>query len=302
VANRGTDRDLDAALVAELIVEQFAYLAGLEVDHFGDGWDNEVFSVGHEWLFRFPKRSDVVPWLAREIELMPLVNEALGVLAPRFEHIGAPSARFPYPFVGYRRLPGIGADHMPAPDVAPGVGLAEELGLALSRLHQIDPNRVPRTPAGWEDEPWSEHRKDLVAVADLARSALPPSLLRRTEPYLAGQIAEPLQDGPQRFIHNDICADHVLVNPSTGRLAGLIDFNDAMVGDPVHDFVGLITIGRLTFIQEVVRRYELAVGGSFNHKLIWLARTLTLKWLADAVLADEPAIANHLTWVERAFE
>ena len=62
------------------------------------GWDNEPFMVGEDWVFRFPKRAQQVPWLLREIEAMPVVAEALGSMVPRFEHVGEPSPAFPYPF------------------------------------------------------------------------------------------------------------------------------------------------------------------------------------------------------------
>jgi aminoglycoside phosphotransferase (APT) family kinase protein len=86
------DRDLSPQIVTRLIDEQFPGLAGQPVRWLAAGWDNELFSVGGDWILRFPKRAERVPWLTREIEIMAVVADALGRLVPRFELIGRASA------------------------------------------------------------------------------------------------------------------------------------------------------------------------------------------------------------------
>lgn len=290
---------LDVGVVRRLISEQFPELSGLEVRRFGAGWDHELFSVGPEWILRFPQRAERVPWLVREIEIMRAVGEALGALVPRFELLGEPSAVFPWPFVGYRRVAGVAVDQNAALDLP---GLAQDLGSVLSRLHRIDAERMPATPAGWTWPRWGELRAELTGVAGAVRPLLGPGLLARAEPYLAGRVPEPEQDGPRRFIHNDICPDHIITGPRTGRLTGLIDFTDAMAGEPVLDFVGLIAIGGYEFIAQVMDRYDLGLERGFTGKLEWLARTLTLRWLAEAAHAAEDDVGKLRSWVAQAFD
>jgi aminoglycoside phosphotransferase (APT) family kinase protein len=294
---RSSDRQLDEQTVSGLIAAQFPDLAGGPVTRLGAGWDHELFSADG-WIWRFPRRADRVPWLIREIQITAVAAETLGPKIPVFERIGAPSDAFPYPFVAYRRLPGVSADRARAADLSE---LAADIGALFSTLHRVDPGRVPPTPDDWEHEPWAELRTELAAAADRIRPLLDPELRSRAEPYLAGLVTEPDQDGRRRFIHNDICPDHLIVDPGTGRLTGLIDFTDAMVGEPVLDFAGLIGIGGYPFIDRVLARYDLPLGGGFAAKLEWLCRVLTLTWLADA--ADDPAddIPKHLSWVDQAF-
>ena len=294
---RSTDRPLDEQIVSGLIAAQFPDLAGWPVTRLGGGWDHELFSAG-EWIWRFPRRAERVPWLLREIQITAAVAETLGSMIPVFEQIGEPADAFPYPFVGYRRLPGVGADQARAGDLDQ---LAADIGVLFSALHRVDPSRVPPTPDDWEHEPWAELRGELAAVADRTRPLLGPDLRSRAEPYLAGLVTEPDQDGHRRFIHNDICPDHLIVDPGTGRLRGRIDFTDAMVGEPVLDFVGLIGLGGYPFIDRVVARYDLPLGDGFAAKLEWLCRVLTLIWLADAAGDDPADISRHLSWVAYAF-
>jgi aminoglycoside phosphotransferase (APT) family kinase protein len=292
---------LDAGVVERLVGEQFPELGGLPVRRLGAGWDNELFGVGPEWILRFPRRAERVPWLVREIEIMRVVGDALGGLVPRFELLGEPSAVYPWPFVGYRRVAGVGADQNPALDLP---GLAGDVGAVLGRLHRIDPAEIPATPAGWEWAPWGELRAELAAVAGSVRPLLAPGLLGQAEPYLAGRVAEPEQDGARRFIHNDICPDHIITSTRTGRLAGLIDFTDVRAGEPVLDFVGLIGIAGYEFIGQVMDGYDLGLEPGFTGKLEWLARTLTLRWLAEAAGAPdatEADVRKLRSWVVRAF-
>lgn len=232
---------------------------------------------------------------------MRVAGDVLGGLVPQFELLGQPSATFPWPFVGYRCLTGAGADENAALDLA---GLAEDLAGVLGRLHRIDPSRMPPAPGGWEPGPWGGLRAELTAVATTVRPLLDPGLLAKAEPYLAGRVPEPEQDGPRRFIHNDICPDHIITSTRTGRLTGLIDFTDAVAGEPVLDFVGLIGIGGYEFIDAVLDRYDLGLEGGFTGKLEWLARTLTLRWLAEAAGATDAAdgdVRKLRSWVVRAF-
>jgi aminoglycoside phosphotransferase (APT) family kinase protein len=273
------------------------------VTRVGSGWDNEVYLVDEEWMFRFPRNAEQVPWVEREIALMPVVSAALGSLAPRFEKIGRPTTDFPYPFVGYERIDGVGADTI---EVRDQDALARDLADAYTRVHTIDPSLVPRTPDGWEDETWHDWRvHDAEDIEDLPE-VLPPEVREKALPFIMGDVAPPgLIDVP-RVVHNDICGDHVLVEPATGRLTGLIDWADMMAGDPVLDFVGLIQIGRYDFVRKVLTHYRGETDDTFFDRIVWAARTLTLHWLAE--LMDEadvdPAIVHrgHLLWVIRAFE
>jgi aminoglycoside phosphotransferase (APT) family kinase protein len=293
-----SDRPLDARLVTGLIDAQLPVLRGQPVSWLGAGWDNELFGVGREWILRFPRRAERVAWLTREITIMSALAGTLAPRVPVFELIGQPSDAFPYPFVGYRRLPGVAADQIPAADRP---GLAADIGGLLSALHRIDPGVVPPTPTGWERESWDDLRAELAEAADRTRPLLGPVMLARAEPYLAGQVPPPPRDGPRRFIHNDICAEHLLADPGTGRLTGLIDFTDAMAGDPVQDFVGLITVGGYGFISQVVASYAVPLGDGFPARLQWLCRVRTLTWLAEAAADDLASVPARLSLVARAF-
>lgn len=294
---------MDEQLVASLVQQRFTDIAATTVRRVGEGWDNEVFLVDDTWMFRFPRYAEQVPWLEREIELMPVVGGALGPLVPAFEKIGEPSDAFPYPFVGYRRLDGVGSDTVVLRDAD---ALATDVADAYTRLHTVDASRVSRTPDGWEDDTWEHWRTHNPEDVEELAALLPADVRERALPFILGAVDPPPPAPSRVLVHNDIGADHVLVDPSTGRLTGLIDWSDAMVGDAVLDFVGLIQIGGWDFVRSVVTRYGREIDDAFVTRLVWATRTLTLQWLAE--LNDEsdvdPSVTDrgHLLWVLRAFE
>ncbi len=296
-SSRESDQLLTADVVVQLVREQFPDLAGQPVQPFGAGWDNELFAVGSDWLLRFPRRGERVQWLIREVAVSKIVAAALGDLVPRLELRGAPSARYPYPFAGYRRLPGVAVDRR----VGRSDGLAGEVGHALARLHRIDVGHLPAAPSAASTD-WASLQASLRDRAPRATELLGDELRARAGPYLLGLEACPERYGPRCVIHNDICPDHLLVDPNDGRLCGLIDLGDATVGDPVVDFVGLIGVGGFGFIASVLDAYDLPLGVGFAQALTWRCRTLTLSWLIDAADADPVHVPKHLGWVTYAFE
>ena len=82
--------------------------------------------------------------------------------------------------------------------------------------------------------------------------------------------------GPLRCIHNDLSPEHLLVDRRTGALAGILDWSDAIVGDPALDFAPLAAFHGWAFVDEVVRSYPLTIDGSFRQRLRFMARRLSV--------------------------
>jgi aminoglycoside phosphotransferase (APT) family kinase protein len=290
-----SDRHLDEAVAARVLAQQFPELAGAAVTPLGAGWDHDVF-LCEGLVFRFPKRMDQVAWLARETEVLRLARAVLGSIVPDFSYVGEPTSDFPYPFVGYPLVPGIPADaHLPDHGA-----LASDLGAALTRLHNVDAGLVPPTPTGEEPLAAAGHRLDLSSCARAVRERLPTALRAAADPYLLGGLPLPRLVGGRVFAHNDICAEHVLVDAASGRLTGLIDWTDAMVTDPAVDFVGLITISDWSFVRAVRKAYRRPLDHTFAQRLTWLTRTMTLRWLGEAIEEGMDG-SRHFAWVQRAF-
>ena len=182
-----------------------------------DGYDFEVAIVDDEWVFRFPRRSGVEDALEVEIVLLPALAPALSVDVPSFEHI----SRNPL-FVGYRLLRG-----EPLVDED-----ADGVRAFLEALHAFDPSGLPV-----ERPSWVEAYRDQCAEFERLVFPVVDKDLRAEAKRLFGD-AETLVDFKPALVHADLGPEHLLVRD--GRLAGVIDWGDARVGDPALDYAWLL--------------------------------------------------------------
>jgi aminoglycoside phosphotransferase (APT) family kinase protein len=183
-----------------------------------DGWDFKVLILDDEWVLRIPRNEGAAAKLAKEAELLPALAPALPVVIPRFEHL----SRQP-PFVVYRLIRG-----EPLQDEDPG-GVRE----FLEALHSLDPSELPIPPlddwvGAWREE-CDTFREVVIPFLDPDERSAGEALLRETET---------LTGFAPTLIHCDLEACHLLVRE--GRLAGVIDWAGARIGDPALDYGWLL--------------------------------------------------------------
>lgn len=293
-----TDRDLDIDAVRGAIGDQFPRFALDSVVHLGSGWDYDAYLIDDETVIRFPRRRDVSEGLAREEAILDFVGSALGssLPVPRITLRGTAGAHFPHRFFGHDHLRGVRADDPRAPT---SDGLARELGDALTRIHSISPEAAADAGFGPEEEGCAERLEEterLVLKTDgIAAAAPAPIRWVRAGPTAPAEYA-----GPARFIHNDLCPDHIIVDEGDGRLVGLIDWSDAALGDPALDFIVLVHWRGWPFVESVLDGYGASLDDGFVERVDFLAKTLGVKWLADAMRRNGD-VAKHVGWVRNAF-
>jgi aminoglycoside phosphotransferase (APT) family kinase protein len=305
-AGSAGDRRLTVSRAARIIGSQFPELAPVRLVPVGRGEDFDVFRVNRRWLFRFPRRKTAGEKLRRELALLPAIASALNPLPlriPRYEKFGQPSRLFSRPFAGYRFIPGVTADRLAAAKLDKPL-LARRLGRTLARLHGMDSLPLARLGVPRDTTTPRGVLRRIRGRARELRAILPSGLLHPAREYLSGGLAAPpAYSGPPRFLHNDVCPDHLLVNPARGLLSGLVDFSDAALGDPALDFANLCSwLGR-AFIRELWRWYDAPGDAQFERRITFYARALSLLWLGDAARRGEASdLAKHRRWVRRAFQ
>ena len=182
-----------------------------------DGYDFQVAIVDDTWVFRFARRDGVVAALEAEIAFLPRLAAALPVAVPAFEIV----SREP-PFVAYRLIEG-----------TPHAG-EDPAGVRafLDALHSLDPDELPIGRSDWV----ASYRKQ---CDEFTRAVLP--LVPEPEHDAALELfaeADTLTGFVPALVHADLGPEHLLVRD--GRLAGVIDWADARVGDPALDYAWLL--------------------------------------------------------------
>jgi aminoglycoside 2''-phosphotransferase len=259
-------------MYGDAITKQFPHLAPVSVSHLGEGCDSIAVLVNDEWVFRFPKTVDVERQLAMEARLLPLLADRLPLPVPRFHYHGLPDEHFPRHFVGYPKITG-----RPALGVEPGVVGSDEIarvGQFLAALHSIDLGvaRQCGVPLDNLHESLDEVRIDALEGLEHAANADPRAPLGRWRTFIA-TVPPVVSIETLVLAHNDLAAEHILIDPEDGRLTGVIDWSDAAITGPEVDFAGLFHWGGEPLVRAVLRTYE-SVRGPLPSGALQFARYL----------------------------
>jgi aminoglycoside phosphotransferase (APT) family kinase protein len=185
----------------------------VEID---DGWDFRVLVLG-DWVVRWPRHRLAVEEIEKEVTLLPALAPLLPVAVPQFAYV----SREPW-LVAYRLIRG-----EPLVNEDP-----EGIRAFLDALHRIDVTDFPAPRPDWLEEyrkQAEEFRGRVLPLLDVDERPRGEALLAETE-TLTG--FEPT------LTHSDLGAAHLLVHH--GRLAGVIDWGDARIGDPAIDYSWLL--------------------------------------------------------------
>jgi aminoglycoside 2''-phosphotransferase len=234
----------------------------LQVDRctlLGEGWDSVAVLVNGHLVFRFAKRSDAAVRQAREAALLTLLLNRLPLPVPRYLFAWSDPAWPGLRVVGYQVLRGqplAAADALrPAP--APRVRRADrsrphhatrrgrqaaELGAFLRALHAVPLEDARQHGAlGGNASSRREAYRDFYAVvcADML-----PLFTVPEQAAIRAFWTRYLEDDTcfaftATLVHRDLIVEHVLHDPSTGQVTGVIDWGDAGIDDPAVDFAGL---------------------------------------------------------------
>jgi len=229
------ERVIGEEQVRALLAGQFPELPCSRLRLLGNGWDNSAYLVDEEWLFRFPRRQIAVALLKAETLLLPRIADRLPLPVPRPVYVGHPTEDYPWPFTGYRMLPGCTACGAGLSE-AERIDMAEPLGRFLAALHALPLEEGER--ANLPTDPLLKlNAKNLKErIEQNLAEALVLRLIESVKPW------QPILDSiPQLplpvssvIVHGDLYMRHLLVDREH-RLAGIIDWGDVQIGDPALD-------------------------------------------------------------------
>lgn len=182
-----------------------------------DGWDYKVLILDDAWVVRWPRHRLAVEEIEHEVELLPVLGPLLPVAVPQFEYV----SRDPW-LVAYRLIQGEPLVHEDPDGVR----------AFLDALHAVDVESVPAPRPEWLEtyrEQADEFRRVVLPLLD-------PDERPRGEALLAE--VETLTGFEPALTHSDLGPSHLLVHD--GKLAGVIDWGDARIGDPAIDYAWLL--------------------------------------------------------------
>ena len=256
----------------------------------GEGWDFRVFEIDEGWLFRFPKRKPGVAKLNVEHKFLFDFRNWVSMPVPNYEFFHEANQNSSWPFAGYKKLPGITGNISKKIDRH---RVAEQLGEFLDRLHTypVDKARAAgvlekRDLVGfWRDKSCEQLRKLTGLNVDLGR-------LRR---YLEDDTILSFEGAPS-LVHNDLWAEHILIDNSLGEVSGIIDWRDIIIGDPAIDFACLYGWYGESWLENVLTHYTRKLDAEIISRSRYLAACVAIH---NITLGRE---FSHTPWIEAGLE
>ena len=293
------EQQIDQTLAQQLIETQFPALAPATIVFCGEGWDNIVYRVNSDYLFRFPRRQFGADCIPAEINLLPFLAKQLPLPIPNPIFFGAPTTDYQWPFLGYHYLDGqeACAAHLTMEERAQ---LAAPLAHFLKALHAIPVDQaeqlgIEHNRIGKLNIPlrWPQAQEHLQYIETHKLYAGCPTLFMLLE-----QLKDVRKNNLKTVVHGDLYARHLLVN-SQRELTGIIDWGDLQTDHPASDLAIVFT-----FLPVSAHRVFFEIYGTvsqhtkqlilFNALRHTTAITVFAHAIDDKILLKEMLIALEL--------
>lgn len=234
------DITITDALVTNCLTHQFPTLPIQTLRCIGEGWDNKVYLINEEFIFRFPRRNIAIQLIERENAVLTKLQSIQEVAIPNPIYLGNASEYYPYPFHGYRMISGQSGCHA---YLTPQQRIASIVPLTafLKQLHQINATQALALGA----KPQVFDRTD-VHTATTTLTEVVQKIIARKIAFIDMSIFQneidtalqiPLAREEQCLIHGDLYCRHLMFNE--GQLRGIIDWGDVGINNKAVDLAVL---------------------------------------------------------------
>jgi aminoglycoside phosphotransferase (APT) family kinase protein len=231
-------------------------------------------------VFRFPRNAERRALFACELKLLARIAGASPVAVPQYAHVAPRAAFGGYAMIHGAPLTGAAFHALGRPRQE---AVLDQIAALLRLIHVTPPGVIAgargRIAHGWTADRFArryrERRRARIAQAVSA------ALLGRIDSFFEAYERRP--PWPSRVVvHGDLTADHMLLAPGAEALAGVIDFADAELDDPAHDFTYLWAFGDWA-PAHAAQRYGAADAGLVERsRWSWARyRIDQLRWAAD---------------------
>lgn len=242
-------------------------------------------------VLRVAKHPGAAAALLREAGLLEVIAPRLplAVPRPRFELAGPVCAFSVHRMVEGTPLSAEGWDRL-APDDR--VAAARALGAFLDALHATPPEIG--VPWGLPILSASARTERMQVQLCRFRGDLGSSLARRIERTLERSAADGAgADAGIAILHQDVAPGHVLHDPSTSRLTGIIDFGDLALGDPARDFVYVYADFGSPILADVLEGYGREPADALLPRIHLWYLLEALDWTLDRISERSTSDVTH---------
>lgn len=261
--------------VRRFLSEACPDVAALDLQPVDEGGEHSTWWVGSRYVLRLARDPDASARQRREVALRETLQRHLDVPVPSSALSGAWAPGLTYTLDV--RLSGVSAERRPVTERG-----ERQLADLLTGLRAF-----PLADATALNVPAAAPARDLARLADEATAA--GHRLGHGDATHIDELAflahTPAVATESRLLHHDLKGEHLLID-ARGGVGGVIDWTDAVLGDPAEDIAGVvISVGAPAALRVA------ALAGYDSADIargLFLARADTLVRLADRLRGTDP--------------
>ena len=268
-----------------------------------EGLSNVPFLVNGIYIFRFARNPKADASLDEEMRALPLVAENVDVVVPHLEYVGVQGLSG-HKFVGYKKIEGTQL----SPEIVGSspeerARFAGQVAKFFSQLHSIDMAKAEAVGIKPRDYPkhylkeWREAREYLYGLIGFSY----PAEAEQIKAYVEALFPKYLEDTSNfdykpAILHGDLEWVHILYDPASKDVSGVIDWGSVQIGDPDYDLFRPYSHYRREFIEDLLKTYphkdpeKLFAKVDFFYRAQMIHRTVR-----SARLKDEKNVQFHLS-------
>lgn len=267
-----------------------------------EGWSNLVLEADGSIMFRFPRRESLARRYDKEVHELEGLAKHLYASIPDPVLISTLDRPRGWPFIAYRKVPGVPLVHcLPLSETELNV-LRRFLLRLFRELAAIRPAEarswgVPgASKATWTEGYRRLWERYLRVVAPRVSSALTRLVQEEFESFF---LAMRRSSYRSIVIHRDLGPEHVLWDPAGRRPTGVIDWEDVELGDPAFDLTGWGDFG--PFLMGPLRKMRKLPGDDqFDARLHFYRRIQPIHGLLLGFMSRRDRFARrHAAMLER---
>jgi aminoglycoside 2''-phosphotransferase len=229
-----------------------------------EGQYNHVLVVNEDLVFRFAKVPAALDTLRRETAILHSIRDYVTLAIPDPIYHYLDTNTIGEAFVGYPMIPGrpLWRDlFRTIEDPAVPESIARDLATFLCQLHSIPVDEV--VPLNLPLEDGSQGWADMYRrIQEELYPYMRPSARSRVADHFESYLDDPeIYTFEPVLRHGDFGTGNLIYDPAGQRMAGVIDFGAAGLGDGATDMAGLLASFGEAFLARCARYYP-AIGAA----------------------------------------
>lgn len=289
------DIKITKSMIKELLYKQFNIVVQ-QIKLLGEGWDNSVYLINNNLVFRFPRRKEGILLIEREMSILPLLQENIALKIPTPKYFGQPSNLFSRPFYGHKLIHGHSGCSVSLKHVE-YKQLAVDLALFLKSLHEID---IKQLALPCELDPVF-NRTDVPSMLKNLEGRLVDikkhyDLSSYTNKFdlIIKNISSYKMSAMKKITHGDLYHRHLLFDDKHS-LSAVIDWGDCSIGDSVVDLAVVFQFLPKNHHEIFFAEYGYVDNNTADYaKFLGLYYAITLLWYAH--YKEDKALIKTSHW------